>query len=218
MVKLILKLTGLVVVEALVLASAIVWALGGPTEAQAIVRLDGAEAVPLTPLGLRTCYAPGFTHAGFLAVKPGDSMETVRAKIGTPPIQVMWADRCRRHRSVRVRAAGRALCRVRDCRHVPIASGASMESLDVLRCAVCRTCDGMYSRQCTSLDSNRIRRRWSFDAGRVDQALRRRVLRLRLRHSAAAAVTISHRVLVAVAGMTRSDLVFLVRAGPRTPG
>ena len=68
------------------------WGLGGPTEARAIVRLDGADAVPLTPLGLRTCYAPGFTHTGFLAIRSGDSMETVRARIGKP-LQIVWADR-----------------------------------------------------------------------------------------------------------------------------
>ena len=138
MVKLILKLTGLVVVEALVLASAIVWALGGPTEARAIVRLDGAEAVPLTPLGLRTCYAPGFTHAGFLAVKPGDSMETVRAEIGKP-LQIVWAARSD-GRLVEFALQGERYV-VSATSGMDLAAGASMESVDP-ESAVCRTCDG----------------------------------------------------------------------------
>ena len=163
MVKLIFKLTGLVVVEALVLASAIVWALGRPTEAQAIVRLDGAEAVPLTPLGLRTCYAPGFTHAGFLAIRQGESMESVRSQLG-PPIQVIWADHAKGQRTIRFDLRrGHYVVSATD--GVPIALGASMESLASLRSEFQET-RWDYSRQCTPLDSNRIRVVF-FDAGRV---------------------------------------------------
>jgi hypothetical protein len=162
MVKLILKLTGLVVVEALVLASAIVWALGGPTEAQAIVRLDGAEAVPLTPLGLRTCYAPGFTHARFLAVKPGDSMATVRAKIGQP-LRIVWADRSD-GRLVEFALQGERYV-VSATSGMNLSAGASMESVDPARRGL-QDVRWMYSRQCTYIDSNRIRI-VSFDAGRV---------------------------------------------------
>ena len=128
MVKLVIKLTGLAVVVALAFASAVVWALGGPTEAQAIVRLDGAQAVPLTPFGLATCYAPGFTHAGFLAVRPGDSMATVRARIGKP-LEIVWADRSDR-RIVVFELQGERYVVVSRTYGMDLATGASMESVD----------------------------------------------------------------------------------------
>ena len=160
MVKLMLKFTGLVVVAALVLASAIMWALGGPTEAWAIIRLDGAHAVPLTPLGLGTCYAPGFTHAGFLAVRPGDSMETVRAKVGRP-LQIV--DRSDGRMVTFELQGGRYV--VSGTYGVDLAARASMESADPANHSLGEV-EWRYSRQCTYIDSNRIRNVY-FDAGRV---------------------------------------------------
>ena len=162
MVKLMLKLTGLVVVVALVFASAIMWALGGPTEAWAIIRLDGAHAVPLTPLGLGTCYGPGFTHSGFLAVRPGDSMDTVRARIGKP-LEIVWAD-LTDHPIVRFELQGGRYI-VSGAYDMDLPIGASIESVDPARWGL-REAQWTYSRQCTYIDSNRVRNVY-FDAGRV---------------------------------------------------
>jgi len=165
MVKRAIKVTGLAVVVGLAFASAAVWALGGPTEAWAIVRLDRAQAVPLTPLGLGTCYAPGFTHAGFLAVRPGDSMETVRARIGKP-LEIVWADRTDRRIVVFELQGGRYVVLSRSY-GFDVATGASMESVDPQRLQLLEV-QWRYSRQCTSLDSNRVRI-VSFDGGRVTE-------------------------------------------------
>jgi len=162
MVKILIKLAGLEVVVALALASAVVWALGGPTEARAILRLDGAHAVPLTPLGLGTCYAPGFTHSGFLAIRSGDSMDTVRGRIGKP-LQIVWADRSGQRRVWFELKGERYVVSGTD--GVDLAPGASMESVDPARRGL-REVEWRYSRQCTYIDSNRIRN-VHFDAGRV---------------------------------------------------
>jgi hypothetical protein len=155
----------LAVVGAGLFGTAVVWALGGPTEAWAIVRLDRAGAVPLTPLGLRTCYAPGFTHAGFLAVKPGDSMDTVRAMVGQP-LEIVWSDRSDR-RSVVFELQGERYVVQSRTYGMDVATGASMESVDPARRGL-REVQWRYSRQCTYIDSNRVRI-LSFDAGRVTE-------------------------------------------------
>src|SRR3954447_15861944 len=87
----ILKLVGGLLAIAIGVGGAAAWAGGGPAELVAIVRLDRLHAIPWTPFGIRTCYSPGFTHAGFLAIRQGESMESVRSQLG-PPVQVIWAD------------------------------------------------------------------------------------------------------------------------------
>ena len=154
----------LAVVGVVVFGSAVVWALGGPTEAWAIVHLDRGAAVPLTPLGLRTCYAPRFTHAGFLAVRPGDSMETVRAKIGQP-LRIVWSHRSD-GRLVEFELQGKRYV-VSGASGIDLAAGASMASVDPARHGLLDV-RWMYSRQCAYIDSNRVRI-VSFDAGRVTE-------------------------------------------------
>lgn len=87
-----MKLVGVGVLIFAIASGLLVSALGGPTEAWAILRLDRLETIPLEPLGISTCYSPGFTHANFAAVAVGDSMEAVRARVGSPlKIETAWA-------------------------------------------------------------------------------------------------------------------------------
>ena len=150
MVKILIKLAGLEVVVALALASAVVWALGGPTEARAILRLDGAHAVPLTPLGLGTCYAPGYAQR-----VPGDPVggfDGHRSRRIGKPLQIVWADRSGPRR-VWFELKGERLV-VSGTDGVDLAPGASMESVDPARRGL-REVEWRYSWQCTYIDSNR---------------------------------------------------------------
>jgi hypothetical protein len=164
MARLTLKAAGATVVLAVAFGSAAVWGLGSPTEAYAIVRLDGIEAIPWTPLGLGTCYAPAFTHAGFLAIRPGDSFAAVRDRIGEP-LEIVWSDPAS-DRGIEFRPRGGRYV-VTWTNGVDVATGSAMESVDPGRVQL-RKVFWIYARQCTQLDSNRIRV-VSFEADRVTE-------------------------------------------------
>jgi len=90
-------------------------------------------------------------------------METVRARIGQP-LEIVWSDRSDRL-SVVFELQGERYVVVSRTYGMDVATGASMESVDPARRGL-REAQWRYSRQCTYLDSNRVRI-VSFDAGRV---------------------------------------------------
>jgi hypothetical protein len=77
------RIVAVLLVPPLGLAAVTVWVLGGPREAWATLQLDGTQFF-LPPLGMQTVYPPTFSQTAFLSVQVGDSVESVRARLGEP--------------------------------------------------------------------------------------------------------------------------------------
>jgi hypothetical protein len=138
-----------------------VWVLGGPTEAWATWTLDGAGVIAIAPTGMSTCYPPKFSQVGFVGVKPGDSADSVRSRLGEP-LAILWSFDDRRFVWFEPRDGGWVTSYAHD---LDVPKGTSMAAVRG-RWPSHASESWEFSRSCAP-DSSRRMRSVSFENGRV---------------------------------------------------
>lgn len=138
-----------------------VWVLGGPAEAWATWKLDGASVIAIPLPGISTCYSPRFSQVGFLSVQPGDSLESVRSRLGEP-LAISWSFGGGRFVWFEPKGGEWIASYAHD---VDVANGTSMAAARE-RWSSYASESWTYSRSCAR-DSSRRMRSVSFEQGRV---------------------------------------------------